>query len=38
MSEGAPNFETSRSLNSPTRWKIAPRTSRPNRIAAFAPK
>ena len=38
MSDGAPNFETSRSENSPTRTKIASRTSRPNAIAAFAPK
>ena len=38
MSEGAPNFETSRSENSPTRTKIASRTSRPNAMAAFAPK
>ena len=38
MSDGAPNLDTSRSLNVPTRWKIAPRTSRPNAIAARAPK
>jgi hypothetical protein len=38
MSEGAPKEETSRSLNSLTRWKIAPRRSRPIAMAARAPK
>ena len=35
---GAPNRVTSCSENSATRLKIAPRTSRPSAIAAFAPK
>ena len=38
MSDGAPNCDTSRSENSPTRWKIAPRRSRPSAIDALAPK
>ncbi len=38
ISDGAPNFDTSRSLNSPTRVKIAPRRSRPRPIAVRAPK
>ncbi len=37
ISEGAPNWFTSRAENSPTRWKSAPRTSRPKPIAVRAP-
>ena len=37
ISDGAPNCDTSRSENSLTRWKIAPRRSRPSDIDAFAP-
>ena len=33
MSDGAPNWATSRPENEPTRWNTAPRTSRPNDIA-----
>ena len=35
MSDGAPNCATSRPENEPTRWKTAPRTSRPNDIAVL---
>ncbi len=38
ISDGAPNCATSRAENSPTRWKIAARRSRPKLIAALAPK
>ena len=38
MRLGAPNRVTSCSENAATRLKIAPRTSRPSAIAAFAPK
>ncbi len=38
MRDAAPNFETSRSLNALTRWKMPPRTSRPKPMAAFEPK
>jgi hypothetical protein len=38
ISDGGPNVATSRAENSPTRWKIADRTSRPNAIAVRAPK
>ena len=38
MSEGAPNLAISRLENSPTRWKIFERRSRPKPIAVLAPK
>ncbi len=38
ISVGAPNWFTSRAENSPTRWKTAARTSRPNSAAVLAPK
>ena len=38
MRLGGPNRVTSCSENAATRLKIAPRTSRPSAIAAFAPK
>ena len=38
MRLGAPNLVTSCSENSPTRWKMAPRRSRPSPMAALAPK
>jgi len=38
MSEGAPNFATSRSEKSATFVKMRPRRSRPSDIAARAPK
>jgi hypothetical protein len=38
MSDGAPNRDTSRSENAPTRSKTAARISRPSAMAAFAPK
>ena len=37
ISVGAPNWFTSRAENSPTRWKTAARTSRPNNAAVLAP-
>ena len=37
ISDGAPNRFTSRAENPPTRWKIAPRTSRPKPIAVRDP-
>ena len=37
ISDGAPNRLTSRAENSPTRWKIAARTSRPKPIAVRDP-
>ena len=36
MRDGAPNCATSRPENDPTRWKTAPRRSRPNDIAVRA--
>ena len=38
MSEGAPNWLTSRELKLSTRSKIAARMSRPNPMAVLAPK
>ena len=38
MSDGAPKVATSWAEKSVTRWNSAPRTSRPNAIAARAPK
>ena len=37
ISDGAPNVATSRAENSPTRWKIPDRTSRPKAMAMRAP-
>ena len=37
MSDGAPKCVTSRAEKLPTRWKTAPRTSRPKPIALRAP-
>ena len=38
INDGAPNWFTSRAENAPTRWKIAPRRSRPNPIDVCAAK
>jgi hypothetical protein len=38
ISDGAPNLPTSRPENSPTRWKMPARRSRPNAMAVRAPK
>ena len=37
MSDGAPKWLTSRAEKPSTRWNRAPRTSRPNLMAAIAP-